>query len=470
MRQTIQKQISQIETYDSEKTKMEGVIEHLQRQVEEKVRECELYRSKHEQSDSSKQLVQQQIIDLNHQLKHKEMEIKRKDADYDSLLKETKSLRKANDDTQRQIEQFQIHLKSNDQRLQESENNSKIYHDYRERFLKERNEDKKLIKNMESTIAELKNECSKLRNQVIDLKKLKEDLLTRLSKPAGAKLTQGNADITDLGDENRPTKLAEKFSELYDNEWKDALEELISLTSSDVKAIEINLEIVSSAYRFCCSLSQMHADELMHSLQYLPQFSDETVSEQALKEDKDKGATIPQHIQKDIEDIRKSLAPQMIEVVEERFCAVAAKIIQRYVQNSKQKDSDSDSRKRYGRQVLDDKNYQEQHVDGARGFVDKESFESSSSIDELFLLFDKTPFTKQFARRCAHLCWLMRIRDPKIHMVYDLESKKDDFNNEMFRYYTRTGKHMDYLVWPALFLYENGPLLSKGVAQALLRA
>lgn len=67
----------------------------------------------------------------------------------------------------------------------------------------------------------------------------------RLSKLAGTKLTHGNADITDLSDENRPVKIAEKFSELYDNEWTDALEELISLTSSEERAIEINLDIVS---------------------------------------------------------------------------------------------------------------------------------------------------------------------------------------------------------------------------------
>jgi predicted acetyltransferase len=47
-------------------------------------------------------------------------------------------------------------------------------------------------------------------------------LLFRLSAIAGAKLTDGNANIADLSDDNRPTKLAEQFSELYDNEWTDA--------------------------------------------------------------------------------------------------------------------------------------------------------------------------------------------------------------------------------------------------------
>ena len=40
---------------------------------------------------------------------------------------------------------------------------------------------------------------------------------------AGDKLTKGNPAITDLGDPNRPMKIAEKYGELYDNEWTDAM-------------------------------------------------------------------------------------------------------------------------------------------------------------------------------------------------------------------------------------------------------
>lgn len=41
---------------------------------------------------------------------------------------------------------------------------------------------------------------------------------------AGDKLTKGNPAITDLGDPNRPMKIAEKYGGLYDNEWTDAME------------------------------------------------------------------------------------------------------------------------------------------------------------------------------------------------------------------------------------------------------
>ena len=45
---------------------------------------------------------------------------------------------------------------------------------------------------------------------------------SRLSKLMGQKLTDANPNIADLSDLNRPTKLAERYAELYDNQWTDA--------------------------------------------------------------------------------------------------------------------------------------------------------------------------------------------------------------------------------------------------------
>lgn len=46
----------------------------------------------------------------------------------------------------------------------------------------------------------------------------------RLSKLAGSRLTENNPSITNLGDPNRPMKIAEMYSELYDNEWTDMMD------------------------------------------------------------------------------------------------------------------------------------------------------------------------------------------------------------------------------------------------------
>ena len=41
---------------------------------------------------------------------------------------------------------------------------------------------------------------------------------------AGAKMADNNPGIADLSDSQRPLKLAEQYTELYDNEWTDILE------------------------------------------------------------------------------------------------------------------------------------------------------------------------------------------------------------------------------------------------------
>ena len=71
----------------------------------------------------------------------------------------------------------------------------------------------------------------------------------------------------------------------------------------------------------------------------------------------------------------------------------------------------------------------------------------------------KCKHVQKFFRTCIQLCWMMNIQDPRVHMV-----TKDD-STQMYRAYTRSGDVIDYVVWPSLLLFEDGPLLYKGVAQ-----
>lgn len=72
--------------------------------------------------------------------------------------------------------------------------------------------------------------------------------------------------------------------------------------------------------------------------------------------------------------------------------------------------------------------------------------------------------TTLFAERCVELCWFMQTTRPPIHLSacipYD-----GKMNNDIFRAYTKSGKKVDYIVWPVMYLYENGPVLNKGIAQ-----
>lgn len=49
----------------------------------------------------------------------------------------------------------------------------------------------------------------------------------RLSGHASKKLVDGNPNFTDLSDKYRPTKIAEYFHSVYDDEWTNAFESLL---------------------------------------------------------------------------------------------------------------------------------------------------------------------------------------------------------------------------------------------------
>ena len=63
-------------------------------------------------------------------------------------------------------------------------------------------------------------------------------IVFRVSQLSGAKLQESNSGITNLSDDNRPTKLAERFSELYDNEWTEAFEEQEEACGGENEAIQ----------------------------------------------------------------------------------------------------------------------------------------------------------------------------------------------------------------------------------------
>ena len=73
-------------------------------------------------------------------------------------------------------------------------------------------------------------------------------LRARLSAAAANRLRDQNPGITDLSDPNRPLKLAEKVSELYDNEWTNAIENLEAMNVPEEKGIRILLKIIQASF------------------------------------------------------------------------------------------------------------------------------------------------------------------------------------------------------------------------------
>lgn len=72
----------------------------------------------------------------------------------------------------------------------------------------------------------------------------------------------------------------------------------------------------------------------------------------------------------------------------------------------------------------------------------------------------------QYAKKCIKLCWAMQEHQPPLFLDFSRGRKLNSaFDTDHFRSYTKSGEYIGYVVLAPLFLYENGPLLAKGVAQ-----
>lgn len=59
----------------------------------------------------------------------------------------------------------------------------------------------------------------------------------------------------------------------------------------------------------------------------------------------------------------------------------------------------------------------------------------------------------------------MAIQDPPVCLDTNTRKSGDPLNTQEYRAYTQSGKFIEYIVWPVLYLSENGGVLCKGVAQ-----
>ena len=59
---------------------------------------------------------------------------------------------------------------------------------------------------------------------------------------------------------------------------------------------------------------------------------------------------------------------------------------------------------------------------------------------------------------------MMFLQSPPVCLDFGLKAG-DKFDKARYKEFTKTGKNVDYIVWPALLLHKGGPLLAKGVAE-----
>lgn len=73
--------------------------------------------------------------------------------------------------------------------------------------------------------------------------------------------------------------------------------------------------------------------------------------------------------------------------------------------------------------------------------------------------------TSIYAEACAELCLFMCVQSPAFFL--DFSTPKGKFDKERFTVYTKSGDEYAFPVWPPLYLYKEGPMIGKGIAQGL---
>ncbi|KAK3582915.1 hypothetical protein CHS0354_009722 [Potamilus streckersoni] len=160
----------------------------------------------------------------------------------------------------------------------------------------------------EEKIKELTESTGRARSEKAFLEqenqRLKEEfgkLHLRYSEAAGSLMLDRNPSIADLSDATRPTKLAESFSELYDNQYTDAFQELFG-PEEDV--IQHLLNICMKIHRACQRVASEYINRLEETTIKLSE-SGRTIFNQTTE--------IPASTRKYILEIRKSVSEQIIK-------------------------------------------------------------------------------------------------------------------------------------------------------------
>ncbi|XP_052798489.1 myosin-9-like [Mya arenaria] len=260
---------------------------------------------------------------------------------------------------------------------------------------------KERVRELETTKLQRAEECEeeqqKTRTELACNRQELEDTKTRLSKLLGQRLTDANPNIADLSDQNRPTKLAERYSELYDNQWTEAFETLDRMYCDEQQSISHLFNILKITLEFC----QHEAKSQMGLLKRALVLDDDRKADRALS-----------LVQKQLKDCRKTFAKESGTSL---FTKFKMKLHQ-----------------------------------------------SNSTVEQNALAVDS------FLKECFTLCWLMCVQDPPV-VFGPFPRRGDRFETDAYKAYTSSGPFVDFVVWPALYLHEDGPVLCKGIAQGLKR-
>lgn len=71
----------------------------------------------------------------------------------------------------------------------------------------------------------------------------------------------------------------------------------------------------------------------------------------------------------------------------------------------------------------------------------------------------------EYIKKCSEICWMMNVQNPPILLDFDLKYGYI-IDQHAFTTFRKNGDYVNYVVWPAVYSYRNGPLLCKGIVES----
>lgn len=237
-----------------------------------------------------------------------------------------------------------------------------------------------------------------------------QELTTRLSSFASKQLTTNNPNIADLSDRNRPTKLGEKFEQLYDNEWSEAFEYLKGIPMDEDQILKTLVDISQKAYEFCQDFAEQELtrleshfiDVMTHIKWTCEESSGKKIDLLVHRNPEDKSAFVG--LNRHMADARKACAIASVPALCEMF----------------------------------------------KGHVYREHF------DKITL----EPRLEKYVDRCLEYSFLMVVQDPPMYLEYPESGQK--INTSLFKPFRQKGSVVQMCVWPCVCLHKDGPVVCKG--------
>ncbi|XP_053400218.1 uncharacterized protein LOC123559198 isoform X2 [Mercenaria mercenaria] len=284
--------------------------------------------------------------------------------------------------------------------------------DVEEKFVKEKAE-------LQTENEKLVAQKYSLEERIEHLEKSNFDSLARLSEVAADGHVDSSSALTDLRVRNQPTKIGEMYTDIYDNEWIDAFDALMEDDHKEEAAVEILRLMLEDVLEFCeCEVRPFVGKTAVELQRILGQYR---TSERL------------------VQILEAKTGPKEVDRVE--TCdMVPGRKKQVHERNSKLETI----RKEIGASLA--------------SFAQKEFREATFGIEYINNL-------KPFVVKCLRIGWMMVTQTPPMVLhecPIDADSK---FDNNVYKVFTRSGPLVDYVVWPALLLHENGPIIAKGVAE-----